>query len=192
MKHRGIDWNNQPLGELSDRAIADDLGVSYQAVWQARSDRGIAIHRERIDWDQQAGLGSSPDLVLAERLGVHVSSVCHARLRRGIPHKGVRSTDWAAAGIGEMSDAFVAGITGRSPSSVAYVRKRLGIPPFEADRECSCGRSFLAGKKTDRFCSERCRKAADASRQKYRHLGDLDPVFVALARFNREIKERRA
>jgi ribosome-binding protein aMBF1 (putative translation factor) len=43
---KGIDWDEQPLGQEADQAIATRLGVSKQAVHSARCTRGItALHR---------------------------------------------------------------------------------------------------------------------------------------------------
>ena len=40
-KHRGIHWDSQPLGQMSDRVLADRLGVHTTSVRTARVRRGI-------------------------------------------------------------------------------------------------------------------------------------------------------
>src|SRR5262245_24976552 len=39
---KGIDWNEIPLGELADNAIANLLGIANCSVAEARNKRGIA------------------------------------------------------------------------------------------------------------------------------------------------------
>jgi ribosomal protein L35AE/L33A len=39
---KGIDWDSQPLGEVSDASIARAVGCSAVAVYYARRRRGIA------------------------------------------------------------------------------------------------------------------------------------------------------
>lgn len=39
-RHKRIDWNMQPLGEVSDRELARRLGCHHSAVAQARKERG--------------------------------------------------------------------------------------------------------------------------------------------------------
>ena len=39
----GFNWNRQPLGKISDSALAKRLGVSKTAVRKARIARGIPV-----------------------------------------------------------------------------------------------------------------------------------------------------
>ena len=43
--HKGIDWDSQPLGLLSDTAIAERLGCNPTTVARVRYRRGIPAHR---------------------------------------------------------------------------------------------------------------------------------------------------
>lgn len=38
----GIDWDRQPLGKMTDNALARRLGVAQATVWKARTQREIA------------------------------------------------------------------------------------------------------------------------------------------------------
>ena len=57
-----IDWDAQPLGNVRDVSIAQELGVSASMVSRARRDRGI--RKFGIDWDAEP-LGKVNDVVLA-------------------------------------------------------------------------------------------------------------------------------
>lgn len=97
MTTHAIDWTAQPLGKMTDAALAAQMGVTISAVAHARRRLGIPGLRvvsdaERlagpgkgeIDWSKQP-LGEMPDLELAKRLGTHRARVRLARIRRGIP-----------------------------------------------------------------------------------------------------------
>ena len=40
-----IDWDKQPLGKMSDRALARLLGCSYRSVRYARTSRNIPVYQ---------------------------------------------------------------------------------------------------------------------------------------------------
>jgi hypothetical protein len=82
-------WDEQPLGRVSDRVLARELGVSQATVRARRTERGIgpACDRPRktgIDWDSVA-LGRFPDRVIARKLGCGKNAVAYQRRKRGIP-----------------------------------------------------------------------------------------------------------
>jgi hypothetical protein len=91
-----IDWTAQPLGQITDAALAARLGVRTSVVAQARRSLGILGHRDRpvalsatrgaggIDWSVQP-LGQMSDRDLAQRLGIKTSWVALVRRWRGIP-----------------------------------------------------------------------------------------------------------
>lgn len=191
MRPRGIDWDDQPLGEVPDSVLSKKLGVSMQAVWLARTHRNIEKMSVIVDWDNQP-LGDGPDDVLAHRLGVSVSAVCKARLRRGIPDGGVRSTDWAKVPLGEVPDGDIAELTGRALGTVAFVRKRLGVRRFEYERTCPCGKTFKSVKKEAEFCCNECQKAVYKVRKRWPGVGEpMDKIAACLAKFRREVEARR-
>ncbi len=90
MKHKGIDWDNQPLGKMYDGTLAAALGVSTSTVRAARTVRKIAPFNDGVSptttgikWDDEP-LGVETDYAIAKRLHVATSAVHAARKRRGI------------------------------------------------------------------------------------------------------------
>lgn len=80
-----INWDAQPLGNMSDGSIARNVGVSPSVVSRARIGRGIKpFPQNYIHWDSQP-LGKIADTVLARKFGVTVRAVVCARASRGIP-----------------------------------------------------------------------------------------------------------
>lgn len=92
-----IDWGSQPLGKITDAALAAQLGVTISRVTHARRRYGIpglrvvkdaerlaGPGRGEINWDLQP-LGQVSDLELAKALGTHRARVRLARVYRGIP-----------------------------------------------------------------------------------------------------------
>lgn len=87
---KGIKWDEQPLGQMSDKDLAERLFVSKEAVRVARVSRGIpsCINKSKnIDWAGQP-LGLVPDAEIAKKIGVSISSVRSARATRSIPNYG--------------------------------------------------------------------------------------------------------
>jgi len=86
IKRKYVDWDVQPLGEVSDSELARKLGVDRSTVSSARRNRGIATNRQykKIDWTQEP-LGKIPDSDVARALGVSQSRVTRARNSLGIP-----------------------------------------------------------------------------------------------------------
>lgn len=88
MNEPRIDWDAQPLGKVSDRSLAQQLGVSRKLVAKQREKRCIAPHsaprpRKGIDWSV-VPLGTKPDRLIARELGVTKNAVIVQRQRRGI------------------------------------------------------------------------------------------------------------
>lgn len=90
-----VDWEKETrLGKMTDSALARDLGVTSNAVRQARIARKIPYTADSfaykfgskgIDWDNESRLGKVSDGVLAAEYGVNPSAVHQARQARGIP-----------------------------------------------------------------------------------------------------------
>lgn len=86
-----IDWDSQPIGQMSDRALAKRLRVCLASVQSQRHKRGLppfvkasgAGVSRGIDWDAQP-LATTPAAVLASRLSVSRASVDAAAKVRGI------------------------------------------------------------------------------------------------------------
>lgn len=92
-----IDWTVQPLGKMTDAALAKQLGVTTAVVTHTRRKLGIPGLRvvndaerlagpgkNKIDWSVQP-LGQMSDRDLARLLGTHRARVRLARVYRGIP-----------------------------------------------------------------------------------------------------------
>lgn len=96
---KSIDWDNEHrLGKMTDKALAEILGVNPSAVHQARHKRRIAAFVPRpgdggrppsaaagINWNAETRLGQVKDSELARELGVSPGAVHQARQARGIP-----------------------------------------------------------------------------------------------------------
>ena len=87
-----IDWDSQPLGEISDAEIARRLGVSQPSVYEQRTKRGIppAVPQgsvSNIDWSSVA-LGERTDAEIAAEVGVTRQAVAYQRRKRGIAPRG--------------------------------------------------------------------------------------------------------
>jgi Mn-dependent DtxR family transcriptional regulator len=81
-----VDWDNQPLGDVTDAEIARRLGVDPSTVGKARRSRGIKAKRpyRKTDWNKEP-LGKISDSDIARALSVSQPSVTRARNLRGIP-----------------------------------------------------------------------------------------------------------
>ncbi len=113
MHAKGINWDAQPLGEVTDKQLAKKLGVTQPAVWYARTCRGIRPFRvggeiERLQTRK-------------ERAAEHMAAI--PVLRR-------RWTKEQLAMLGKCPDAQVGIEVGVSTSSVFQKRKSLGIPAY--------------------------------------------------------------
>lgn len=95
MEPNTINWDKQPLGKKTDKAIADKLGCSIQAVCKARNDRAIPSFREQggtrdqgIPWGKLP-LGEVPNWLIARWVGVSRQTVYGAIRLRGLkPYSG--------------------------------------------------------------------------------------------------------
>lgn len=87
------DWDAQPLGQVSDRRLAETLGVTTAAVQSQRAKRGIPPcpggRPSLYDWtDYDHLLGTMPDREVAEIVGCALSTAHHRRKSLGIPAHG--------------------------------------------------------------------------------------------------------
>lgn len=88
---KGIDWDAQPLGEVSDSELARRHGVTQSVVTHARNRRHIPPYEPPDRW-ADVPLGEMLDKDLAELLGVNVKTLTGARQRRGIKAYRARSS----------------------------------------------------------------------------------------------------
>lgn len=93
-----IDWAAQPLGKLSDRAIARRLGVVSSTVWRARLRYGIAAYApyQAVKAWLRANAGRYTDREIAARFGMTSGSVAEMRRRLRLPPKYPRSASHRA------------------------------------------------------------------------------------------------
>lgn len=96
---KGIRWNESlvaRLGTVTDRELADELGISRHAVLRQRASRGIKAHgrpfgqaqfERSLAWRTRARslLGTMPDQAIAASFGVSKPAVCLWRRKLGIP-----------------------------------------------------------------------------------------------------------
>lgn len=89
MKPKGIDWDRQPLGAVSDVDLAHRLGVHASLVSGARRRRGIPPYdpNARLRYFLQTHEGKFSDAQVAKRFGVNRSVVLNVRLRAGLRPK---------------------------------------------------------------------------------------------------------
>jgi len=88
-----IDWDKQPLGQVSDAVLARRLGCSPFNVAQVRRRRGITAYRflhgdprrRKVSEWSAVPLGTRTDVDIARELGVSPCTVRAARGRLGIP-----------------------------------------------------------------------------------------------------------
>lgn len=132
-----IEWDSQPLGELTDDDLARRLWVPRQSVRNARAARGIKAKYVRkgsprcnVDWSVQP-LGEVTDGEVARRLGVNIGTVAHHRRRLGIAPFIVRRVldeiDWDAQPLGREPDTVIAERLGVCAPSVAKARGERGV-----------------------------------------------------------------
>ena len=148
---RGIDWDAQPLGSVTDYELTRRLSVSRGSVAYQRRKRGIEAcqhartprmraeeitHQKRgIDWDAQP-LGSVADHELARRLGVTHVSVSYQRKKRGIEayQRPTSKIDWDAQPLGMTTDRQLARRLGVTTATVRWQRQLRGIAPIAPRR----------------------------------------------------------
>ena len=128
----GRAWRPQEdarLGNLSDPALARQLGRSTKAVKARRQAKRIRVTPVWRPADDQM-LGTRPDRDVAQLLGRSVVSVAWRRRKLGIPccYKHRPWHDYELAIIGVKPDAEVARLTGHPLQAVALKRQQLGKP----------------------------------------------------------------
>lgn len=176
---RGIVWDAQPLGNMTDRELARRLRVNTETVRSARKRRGItSFRRSMVDrCGARALLGTAPDHVVASRCGLKSeSTVRKLRRRAGIaPYHVHPAIDWSCFPLGQAWDEDVGALAGVSHSAVAQARKARGIARYTEARVCACLRPFRANCKTQRWCSKECSAAAAQAL----HFGAADETVAA-------------
>lgn len=93
IKEKQINWEDIiELGKIPDVDLSKKLGISPQAVFQARKKRKIKAlnptNKIKIDWDL-VPLGTMIDQHIADLLGCSNACVCKNRKKRNIPAFGM-------------------------------------------------------------------------------------------------------
>jgi superfamily II DNA or RNA helicase len=149
---KGIDWDSQPLGQISDAQLAKRIGISRAVVSAQRQKRGIpafvARPRPQVDWNN-IDLAGRSTTQLAKDLGVSRWSVERARDSMGVPtpfpkmppapkattpklnptHKGIQ---WDEQPLGQVTDRELASRNGVTEKTVRTARRSRGIPAFQS------------------------------------------------------------
>jgi hypothetical protein len=143
-----IDWDNQPLGEMSDAALAEKLGCGWRSVYRNRTKRGIESSQSRSMGKVPVDvLGTDIDAVIAERFMVSLAHVQNKRTKHGIkPYSDRGSATGCASGgssrilskeivelLGTISDKAIAEQEGVHFTTVKHWRVSRGIPPFNQE-----------------------------------------------------------
>lgn len=188
---KNIDWDHQPLGEISDYELAQKLGCSAVAVCAARKARGIApLQRHRARCDPApflSQLGTVPDRAIAADHGITEAQVSYARRRRGVaPHRN----NWDEQPLGTVPDVVLAERLGVDNKVVAEARWRRGISKWQEGRRCPCGEGFIAVHRRQRYCCSRCQRDHWHWRKKHGLTVRLADCKIALAAYKRTMKGR--
>lgn len=122
--HKRVLWDRQPLGEMSDVALARQLGLTSAAVRKARLKRGIrTYHKNR--W-RHVGLGTFSDKDLAQKLGVSRRTISRTRRQHGL--HGPQTIDWDKQPLGQLPDTELGRRLGVSQTAVSSARRIREIP----------------------------------------------------------------
>lgn len=187
----GIDWASQPLGRVTDNALARALGVNFGTVQKARKVRGIPrFQRSRVEVSGAAALvGKLTDREIGRLLGVHDTTIAQYRRRRGIPSAAQPRVDWDGMPLGLYYDTEIACAIGCSTNAVSDARRRRGIPPFRDERVCGCGRRYVARERDQRGCSDVCSQVSSFQSRAGKP-PKLIPLLQGLAALRRDVRGR--
>lgn len=146
-RSKSIDWDKQPLGEVSDVDLARRLGVHPVSVGTARSNRLIPCFAQP---EQECARTRCANRLSTTRRGVlrDYCSLCRngsnvARHREGVPTGAALqwrlewltrsrrvTTNWDKQPLGDLPDADLARKLGVRTSSVWSARESRHIPRF--------------------------------------------------------------
>jgi len=148
-----INWDEVPLGKMSDGDLARELKTDLRNVFQERKQRNIPAFRGpkrppkqtcsytakqlqealgdaplvegRVDWTK-VPLGCTRDAEVAQWLRVSAQTVKFARHRRKIANWS--PVCWDKAPFGKVPDKVIAEWVGVSTAAVAIQRRKANIP----------------------------------------------------------------
>jgi DNA-binding CsgD family transcriptional regulator len=144
-KYAGFKWTRKALrllGSMSDKKVAQRLGLSPAPVTRKRQALGIApwgSPPRLVEWTAEmlGLLGTVRDSEFARRFGVSENSVLEKRQTLGIDPYSPRHpwTEMEVALLGTMPDPQVAQRVGVSVPAVRTQRRSRGIAPLGGRRE---------------------------------------------------------
>lgn len=82
--HKGIAWDDVPLGQRSDGVLARELGVSRASVYAARRARGIPTYKSQCLLRAEPMLGQASDDEVGRRFDLSAKTVATRRRELGI------------------------------------------------------------------------------------------------------------
>lgn len=126
--HSKINWSAQPLGQVTDTAIAAAVGCSREYVRLMRNARGIPVYKKTIPEGLEELLGTCPDSSLVQQFDVTITDIRHWRKERDIPI--FSKVDWNSVPYGTATDAALAKRYGVALGTMQGHRWRRGIPPY--------------------------------------------------------------
>lgn len=150
-----VNWDEQPLGEMSDTDISKNTGVSVSSVFQNRIKRGIPRYRKDLTGERFGHLvvieleggpfASGPTRWICRcdcgnYHTVHQSHLAQRGTRScGCSREGVNNlrcvTDWDLQPLGEKPDSHIAEDVGVSREAVRLQRSKRGIPRYRPSEE---------------------------------------------------------
>ena len=139
-----INWKDLPLGQVSDRSLAADLGCSVRTVQKVRWRLGIPAFdfkpdvkkypRVKRDWSvADTLLGTMPDKDLGLLFDIPYGTVFNRRRNRNIPafcgnnHKGI---NWDEIPLGAGTDSEIGKLYGLHTDTVRDARCARGIRAY--------------------------------------------------------------
>ncbi len=135
MKRKPIDWDAQPLGEMTDAELGRRVGVTRERVRQIRDRKGVAPYAETKAKEieeqlQNLGLvGTIADAKIANFADLPLHSVQAFRKRHRIEAAhSKRQIDWDNIQWEGKSDGEISKLTGISQVIVGRRRREAGIP----------------------------------------------------------------
>ena len=133
------------LGSISDKQLAELVGISLNYISAERQRRGIPPYRrcrDPIKWNKKMidRLGTDTDKAIGKMFGIAENTVMVKRTELGIaPFGGKRKPQGSRYSwpkrlldmLGKVSDKEMARQIGCSPGLIGIQRRKLGIPPWK-------------------------------------------------------------
>ena len=161
------------LGTMTDRKVAERLGLKIEAVRRKRTELGVppfALNTRPIE--RRPGLRRILTLSNAElyaRYGLNPSSAPKLRREYGVTPPGWRPDPWTPEvlrQLGKEPDRVIGKRIGRSGQAVAARRKKLGIPARNPRHCWTAAEIALLGHRSDEEVGRQVGVTTGAAEQK--------------------------